>query len=144
VIKTYQSSIIFVVISKKMRKSSLFKRESEDRENCMIYMFLNIMNNYLKIDMIELFKEFWIRDLVLFLENDALCEYHHHIKDHDLFASYDAVKKWLIEYYSSSDSVNMIYDHFFACLQKEDKFFKDYHYQFTETKNLLDSSLLDI
>jgi hypothetical protein len=77
------------------------------------------------------------------LEDGAAREYHHRVKDHGPFITYDAVKEWLIEHYSPSDPVNTVRDHFFACRQKESESFEDYHYRFKEAKNLLDSPLSD-
>src|SRR5947207_3370706 len=91
--KTRQSSITFIAINKKMRKSSSFKEESKDRDNHMIHVFLDTMNNYLKIDMIESFERSKIHDLVSFLKDFASREYHHRVKDHDSFVFYDVVKE---------------------------------------------------
>ena len=93
VIEIYQSSIVqSIAISKKMRKSSLFKEESKDRDNRTIHVFLDIMNNYLKIDMIESFEKFKIYDLVSFLKNIMSREYHNRVKNQDSFIIYDIIK----------------------------------------------------
>ena len=65
----------------------------KDHENRMIYIFLDIMNNYLEINMIESFKEFRIHDFISFLKNDISYEYYYHIKDHNSFIFYNIIKK---------------------------------------------------
>ena len=141
--ETRQPPVTFIATSKKMRKPPPFKGEPEDRDNRTIHVFLDTMDNYLEIDTIESSERSKIHDLVSFLEDDASHEYHHRVKDHDPFASYDAIKEWLIEHYSPNDSINTIHDHFFACFQGEDESFEDYHYRFKEMKNLLDSPLFE-
>ena len=92
VIETHQSSITFIAINKKIRISSSFKRKSKDHDNHMIHVFLDIIDNYLEIDMIESFERFKIYDLVLFLKNAASREYHNRVKDQGSFIIYDAIK----------------------------------------------------
>ena len=65
---------------------------SEDRDNRTIYVFLDTMNNYLEIDMIESSERFKIHDLVSFLEDIASREYHNRVKYQGSFVIYDAVK----------------------------------------------------
>ena len=91
--ETRQPPITFIATSKKMRKSSPFKEKSKDHDNRTIHVFLDTMNNYLEIDMIESSERFKIHDFVSFLKNDASREYHHHIKNHDSFIFYNAIKK---------------------------------------------------
>jgi hypothetical protein len=142
--ETRQSRVVQqIVTSKKMRKPPGFKGDPEDRDNRTIHVFLDTMDNYLEIDTVQATERSKIHDLVSFLEDGAAREYHHRVKDHGPFITYNAVKEWLIEHYSPSDPVNTVRDHFFACRQKEGESFEDYHYRFKEAKNLLDSPLSD-
>jgi hypothetical protein len=81
--------------------SSPFKAEPEDRENRMIHVFLYIMDNYLKIDIVEASERSKIHDLISFLKDDPSREYRHHVKDHGPFITYNTVsgsirKRWLM------------------------------------------------